>query len=108
MSFVTINAQISRPSSLCDSKVAEFTKLVTSLTSGQRIDANKVSSLYNDINCQLNETQSESLAIGLENTREEICGSSVFPTSQCISDASFKKYAEQVQKYLEWKKKNGK
>lgn len=108
--FLTIcsTAQISRPSASADGKIAEFNKLVTSLTSGQRIDANKVQNLYNDINCLLTEPQSEALSIGLENTREELCGSSVFPTSQNISDNSFKRYSEQVIKYLDWKKKNGK
>lgn len=102
------SAQISRPGGSADGKIGEFTKLVTSLTGGQRVDYNRVQSLYNEINCMLIETQSEALSIGLENTREETCGSSVFPTNQTISDSSFKKYAEQVQKYLEWKKKTGK
>ena len=104
---VMLNAQISRPSGNTDGKVAEFTKMVTAYTSGQRVDKTKLTNLYNEINCTLIENQSEALAIGLENTREEICGSSVFPTSQTLNDVTFKKYAEQVSKYLEYKKKMG-
>lgn len=105
MGSITLNAQISRPgSSTIDSKIAEFTKLVTACTSGQRVNQEKLTALYDGINCSLTETQAEALAIDLQNTREETCGSSVFPTTQTVSDASFKKYAESVQKYFQCKK----
>jgi len=104
---VMLNAQISRPSGTSNSKVSEFCKMVTSYTSGHRVDKTKLTNLYNEINCTLIEPQSEALAIGLENTREETCGSSVFPTNQTMTDDTFKKYAEQVQIYLEYKKKVG-
>ena len=102
---VALNGQISRPgSSTIDSKIAEFTKLVTACTSGQRVNQEKLTALYDGINCSLTEAQSEALLLDLANTREETCGSSVFPTTQAISDASFKKYAEQVEKYRSCKK----
>ncbi|MFN6039477.1 MAG: hypothetical protein ACK452_13490 [Bacteroidota bacterium] len=100
-----LNAQTSRPNS--DAKIGEFTKLVTSYTSGQRVDKARLASVYNEVNCMLTETQADALAIDLANTREETCGSSEFPSSQSVTDASFKKYAEQVKKYLEYKKKVG-
>ncbi|MFN5181554.1 MAG: hypothetical protein ACK5D5_00865 [Bacteroidota bacterium] len=105
VSATMMNAQISR--STTDSKISEFTKLVTSYTSGQRVDKVKLTTVYNEINCSLTEAQAEALAIDLQNTREEICGSSEFPRTQTVTDASFKKYAEQVAKYLEYKKKTG-
>ena len=102
---IALNAQISRPgSSTIDSKIAEFTKLVTACTSGQRVNQEKLVALYDGINCALTEPQAEALLLDLSNTREETCGSSVFPTTQTISDASFKKYAEQVEKYKSCKK----
>lgn len=102
---LTLNAQISRPNT--DSKISEFTKMVTSYTSGQRVDKAKLTSLYNEINCMLTEPQSEVLNIDLVNTREDICGSSTFPRTQAITDTGFKKYAEQVQRYNDYKLKVG-
>lgn len=102
---LTVDAQISRPNT--DSKVSEFTKLVHSYTGGQRVDKARLLSIYNEINCMLTETQSEALNINLENTREDICGSSEFPRTQSLSDATFKKYAEQVKQYNDFKSKVG-
>lgn len=100
-----VDAQISRPNT--DSKISEFTKMVTSYTSGHRVDKTRLSSLYNEINCMLTEPQSEALNIGLENSREDVCGSSEFPRAQSLTDASFKKYAEQVKSYNDYKAKVG-
>lgn len=99
---MTSNAQISR--STTDSKVAEFSKLVSVYTSGQRVDQNKLTSLYNEINCMLIDVQAESMSSEILNNREEICGSSEFPRTQSLSDATFKRYAESVSKYLSYKK----
>lgn len=101
-STMVVDAQISRPS--YDGKVNEFTKLVTSYTSGQRVDKTRLSSLYMELNCVLTEPQSEALDIDLANTREDNCGSSEFPRTQSITDATFKKYAESVKKYLSYGK----
>ena len=95
---VMLNAQISR--NPIDGKVSEFTKLVNSCVSGQRVDKVKLKSLYNEINCSLLEAQAESIDPELVNTREEICGSSEFPRTQIVSDATFKRYALSVENYV--------
>ena len=100
-----VNAQISRPNS--DAKIGEFTKMVTSYTAGQRVDKARLTALYNEINCMLTEPQAEALDIDLASSREETCGTNEFPRTQAVTDATFKKYAEQVKKYLEYKKKVG-
>lgn len=97
-----VDAQISRPT--YDGKVAEFSKMVTSYVNGQRVDKSKLSSLYMELNCVLTEPQAEALNIELQNSREDDCGSSTFPRNQSISDASFKRYAESVEKYLKFGK----
>lgn len=99
---LTMNAQISRPS--IDGKINEFNKLVTLLTSGQRVDKVRLKSVYTEINCSLTEPQAEALNVGIADTREENCGSSEFPRTQTVTDDSFKKYAEIVKKYLEYSK----
>lgn len=102
---LTMNAQTrSGTSSGTTNKIAEFNKLVTVYTSGQRVDKAKLQSLYNEINCTLTEPQSEALNIDLATTREDICGSSEFPKTQTVSDDNFKKYAEIVKKYLDYGK----
>ncbi len=68
LSLSIASAQISRPS--FDGKVAEFSKLVTVYTSGQRVDVSRLAGLYNEINCALIEPQAEALNIGLQETRE--------------------------------------
>ncbi len=103
---ITVNAQIRSGST--DSRVAEFTKMVNQYVSGQRIDEGKLAKVYLEINCSLVQAQAEALDIGLEETREESCGSRTFPTNQALSDATFKKYAEQVQRYIEYQKSHGK
>lgn len=105
ISVLNGKSQISRPNT--DSKISEFTKMVTSYTNGQRVDKVKLLSLYNEINCMLTEPQAEALNIDLQNTREDICGSSTFPRTQSITDSSFKRYAEQVKSYNDYKSKVG-
>ena len=100
---LTVTAQNSRPAS--SSKIAEFNKLVSVYTTGQRVDVNKLNSLYNEINCTLIDVQAEAIDANIATNREDICGSSEFPRTQLVSDADFKKYAEIVAKYLAYKNK---
>ena len=100
LTSVMLTAQISRPGSSMDGKVSEFTKMVTACNNGQRVDKMKLKSLYYEINCSLIQPQAEALDPEIVNIREDICGSSVFPTTQTLSDATFKKYATVVQEYL--------
>ena len=97
---VMLNAQISRPGGSIDGKVSEFTKIVNSCNSGHRVDKMKLKSLYYEINCSLTDVQAEAIDPELVNTREDICGSSVFPKTQTVSDATFKRYASVVQDYM--------
>lgn len=102
---LTMNAQTrTGVASGTTNKIAEFNKLVTVYTSGQRVDQNKLKSLYNEINCTLIESQAEALNVGIAETREDVCGSSEFPRTQSVSDDNFKRYAEIVKKYLEYGK----
>lgn len=101
-SVMTVNAQISR--SDVNSKIGEFTKLTNQLASGQRVNQEKLTALYNSINCMLIEPQAEALELDLTTTREDVCGTSEFPKTQAVADDSFKKYAEAVKKYLTYKK----
>lgn len=106
LSLSIASAQIARPN--IDGKVSEFTKMVTSYTNGQRVDVGRLAGLYTELNCTLIESQAEALDNGLQETREESCGDAKFPTTQSMSDATFKRYADQVAKYIDYKKKNGK
>jgi hypothetical protein len=99
---MTLNAQTSR--SDVNSKIGEFTKLTNQLASGQRVNQEKLTALYNGINCMLIDVQAEAIDANIATTREETCGSSEFPKTQTVTDDSFKKYAEAVKKYLAYKK----
>ena len=99
---LTMSAQSKIGNATSDSKIAEFTKLVNSYTSGQRVGQAKLKTIYHEINCELTETQANTLDIGLADSREDICGSSEFPRTQVVTDSGFKKYSESVHKYLSY------
>ncbi len=82
-------------------QINEYAIIVDKIIKGQTVDLSKMSTLADDINCQLTQKQTENA--GLDNfpsMRSRLCGSANFPEKATFTDIEVAKYKASIKKLM--------
>jgi len=83
------------------SQIIEYSALVDKTVKGEKVDISKMSTLSDNINCQLTKKQSESAGIkDFSSIRARSCGSESFPEKATFTDIEVDKYKASLKKLM--------